>query len=55
MQARRQAEQEAELRLQQNAESARLTALSQLRVVEDSFALSNLDRLRQKASLKVIP
>ena len=42
------------MRLQQEAEAARLEALSQLRLVENSFALSNLERLRQKASLRVL-
>ena len=53
VQARRQAEEEVEVRLQQDAEAARLEALSQLRLIENSFALSNLERLRQRASLRV--
>lgn len=53
MQARRQAEEEAEIRLQQDIEAARVEALLQLRLIENSFALSNLERLRRKASLKV--
>lgn len=53
MQAKRQAGEAAAKEVERQLEARRLAQLLQLRQLEDSFAQSNLARLRRRTTLKV--